>query len=76
MMKEEELNFYLSRFDLNEKEKDQFNVVLERLSKVYLNIDVIIQIYNLYMIMYSFSMIRMIPLIKNLLSKLRFYVLK
>ena len=76
MMKEEELNFYLSRFDLNEKEKDQFSVVLERLSKVYLNIDVIIQIYNLYMIMYSFSMIRMIPLIKNLLSKLRFYVLK
>ena len=76
MMNEEELNFYLSRFDLNEKEKDQFNVVLERLSKVYLNIDVIIQIYNLYMIMYSFSMIRMIPLIKNLLSKLRFYVLK
>ena len=75
-MKEEELNFYLSRFDLNEKEKDQFSVVLERLSKVYLNIDVIIQIYNLYMIMYSFSMIRMIPLIKNLLSKLRFYVLK
>ena len=66
MMKEEELNFYLSRFDLNEKEKDQFSVVLERLSKVYLNIDVIIQIYNLYMIMYSFSMIRMIPLIKNL----------
>ena len=76
MMKEEELKFYLSRFDLNEKEKDQFSVVLERLSKVYLNIDVIIQIYNLYMIMYSFSMIRMIPLIKNLLSKLRFYVLK
>lgn len=76
MMKEEELNFYLSRFDLNEKEKDQFSVVLERLSKVYLNIDVIIQIYNLYMIMYSFLMIRMIPLIKNLLSKLRFYVLK
>ena len=76
MMKEEELNFYLSRFDLNEKEKDQFSVVLERLSKVYLNIAVIIQIYNLYMIMYSFSMIRMIPLIKNLLSKLRFYVLK
>ena len=76
MMKEEELNFYLSRFDLNEKEKAQFSVVLERLSKVYLNIDVIIQIYNLYMIMYSFSMIRMIPLIKNLLSKLRFYVLK
>ena len=76
MMKEEELNFYLSRFDLNEKEKDQFSVVLERLTKVYLNIDVIIQIYNLYMIMYSFSMIRMIPLIKNLLSKLRFYVLK
>ena len=66
MMKEQELNFYLSRFDLNEKEKDQFSVVLERLSKVYLNIDVIIQIYNLYMIMYSFSMIRMIPLIKNL----------
>ena len=76
MMKEEELNFYLSRFDLNEKEKDQFSVVLERLSKVYLNIDVIILIYNLYMIMYSFLMIRMIPLIKNLLSKLRFYVLK
>ena len=76
MMKEEELNFYLSRFDLNEKEKAQFSVVRERLSKVYLNIDVIIQIYNLYMIMYSFSMIRMIPLIKNLLSKLRFYVLK
>ena len=76
MMKEEELNFYLSRFDLNEKEKDQFSVVLERLSKVYLNIDVIIQIYNLYMIMYSFLMIRMIPLTKNLLSKLRFYVLK
>ena len=76
MMKEEEINFYLSRFDLNEKEKAQFSIVLERLSKVYLNIDVIIQIYNLYMIMYSFSMIRMIPLIKNLLSKLRFYVLK
>ena len=76
MMKEEEINFYLSRFDLNEKEKAQFSIVLERLSKVYLNIDVIIQIYNLYMIMYSFLMIRMIPLIKNLLSKLRFYVLK
>ena len=76
MMKEEELNFYLSRFDLNEKEKDQFSVVLERLSKVYLNIDVIIQIYNIYMKYNSFSMIRMIPLIKNLLSKLRFYVLK
>ena len=30
MMKEEELNFYLSRFDLNEKEKAQFNIVLER----------------------------------------------
>lgn len=76
MMKEEELNFYLSRFDLNEKEKAQFNIVLERLSKVYLNIDVIIQIYNIYMKYNSFSMIRMIPLIKNLLSKLRFYVLK
>lgn len=76
MMKEEELNFYLSRFDLNEKEKAQFNIVLERLSKVYLNIDVIIQIYNIYMKYNSFSMIRKIPLIKNLLSKLRFYVLK
>lgn len=76
MMKEEELNFYLSRFDLNEKEKAQFSIVLERLSKVYLNIDVIIQIYNIYMKYNSFSMIRMIPLIKNLLSKLRFYVLK
>lgn len=76
MMKEEEINFYLSRFDLNEKEKAQFSIVLERLSKVYLNIDVIIQIYNIYMKYNSFSMIRMIPLIKNLLSKLRFYVLK
>ena len=76
MMKEEELNFYLSRFDLNEKEKAQFSIVLERLSKVYLNIDVIIQIYNIYMKYNSFSMIRKIPLIKNLLSKLRFYVLK
>ena len=66
MMKEEELNFYLSRFDLNEKEKDQFSVVLERLSKVYLNIDVIIQIYNLYMIMYSFLMIRMNHMIASI----------
>lgn len=42
MMKEEELNFYLSRFDLNEEEKAQFGIILERLSKVYLNIDVTI----------------------------------
>ena len=67
-IEEEEQDFYIAQFNLNEEQQIKFDIILEKLLKVYQNIDVCItnnRIYNKF----SISMIKMILLIKSHLSK-------
>lgn len=74
-IEEEEKDFYIAQFNLNEEQQIKFDIILEKLLKVYQNTDVCISnntIYNKF----SISMIKTILLIKNHLSKLVSSVLK